>query len=358
MPQLRSAHPMRHGLRQSVARSRYGRGLRLSLCLTMTFGAGPCFVRAAETVERRLVAMGTVLNLRVSGKDRAAALDASEAAVAEITRIERLLSTWMRGGPLDRLNQSRSGEPVPVGVEVASLLSEVEAWSLRTGRSFDPTVAPLIRAWDLRGSGRVPARPEIERALEAVGPDRIFVDTIRGEATRRHPNAGVDEGAWGKGYALDRAAAAAERAGGAEVLVDLGGQILARACATVDVADPRDRNRRAGSIAIGNQSISTSGNSERGRTAEGVRIGHLLDPHTGSPAPDFGSATAIAPSAFVADILSTAFFVLGPERGLGLSEGLRRQGFANEALFLVVFGDRLEARTSPALHFHLEEAKP
>ena len=324
----------------------------------MTLGAGPSAVRGAETVERRLVAMGTVLNVRVSGKDRAAALDASEAAVAEIARIERLLSTWARGGPLDRLNQSRPGEPVPVGAEVASLLSEVEAWSLRTGRSFDPTVAPLVRAWNLRGSGRVPAPSEIQRALEAVGPDQISVDAVRGEATRRNSRAGVDEGAWGKGYALDRAAAAAESAGGADVLVDLGGQILARVSATVDVADPRDRNRRAGSIAIGNQSISTSGNSERGRTAEGVRIGHLLDPHTGSPAPDFGSATAIAPSAFVADILSTAFFVLGPERGLVLSESLRREGFANEALFLVVFRDRLEARTSSALHFHLEETKP
>jgi thiamine biosynthesis lipoprotein len=349
---------MRPSLRRSPAGSPRRRLLRLSLCLTATLGAGPCAVRGAETVERRLAAMGTVLNVRVSGKDRASALDASEAAVAEIARIERLLSTWTRGGPLDRLNRSRPGEPVPVGVEVASLLSEVESWSLRTGRSFDATVAPLVRAWDLRGSGRVPASAEIQRALEAVGPDQIAVDAVRGEATRRHSHAGVDEGAWGKGYALDRAAAAAESLGGTDVLVDLGGQILARASATVDVADPRDRNRRVGSIAIGNQSISTSGNSERGRIAPGVRIGHLLDPHTGSPAPDFGSATAIAPSAFVADILSTAFFVLGPERGLVLSESLRREGFANEALFLVLSGDRLEARTSPSLHFHLEETKP
>ncbi|HEY6931364.1 MAG TPA: FAD:protein FMN transferase [Thermoanaerobaculia bacterium] len=332
--------------------------MRLSLCLTITLGPGPGWIAVAETVERRLVAMGTVLNVRVAGSDRAAALEASEAAVTEVARIERLLSTWIGGGPLDRLNRSKPDEPVAVGAEVASVLGEIESWSARTGRSFDPTVAPLVRAWDLRGSGRVPSRAEIARALEPVGPGRIVVDASRGEATRRHPEAGIDEGAWGKGYALDRAAAAAEGAGGAEVLVDLGGQILARTTATVAISDPRDRERRVGSIAISNQSISTSGNSERGRTAQGHRIGHLLDPHTGSPAPDFGSATAIAPSALVADILSTAFFVLGPERGLALSERLRRQGLPNEALFLVVTGDRLEARTSPALHFHLEETKP
>ena len=53
---------------------------------------------------------------------------------------------------------------------------------------------------------------------------------------------------------------------------------------------------------------------ERGLTVRGRRVGHLLNPRTGRPAPDFGSATAIAPSGLVADILSTAFFVLGPER--------------------------------------------
>jgi FAD:protein FMN transferase len=330
--------------------------LRLSLCLITITGIGPG--ARAEVVERRLVAMGTVLNLRVSGESREAALQASEAGVVEVARIEALLSTWKPGGPLDRLNHSRPGEPVEVGWEASDLLTEVLAWSARTDGAFDPTVAPLMRVWDLRGSGRVPAPSEIAHALAAVGPNRISVDRLSGQASRQQPDAGIDEGAWGKGYALDRAAAAIEKAGSVPVAVDLGGQILVRGSRAVAIADPRARGRVLGSVSISDASVSTSGNSERGLTADGLRIGHLLDPRTGSPAPDFGSATAVAPSAFVADILSTAFFVLGPEKGLALSEKLKHHGIANEALFLVWDGDRTRAMASPELHFQSEEVHP
>src|SRR5467141_3873185 len=107
--------------------------LRLSLCLTFLLALVFPRAGAAATVERRLFAMGTFLDLRVEAFDRSGALWASEEAVAEICRIERLLSTWKPGGPLDRLNRSRPGERVEVGREAALLLSEVEAWSDRTG---------------------------------------------------------------------------------------------------------------------------------------------------------------------------------------------------------------------------------
>jgi thiamine biosynthesis lipoprotein len=175
---------------------------------------------------------------------------------------------------------------------------------------------------------------------------------------RLSPEAGIDEGAWGKGYALDRAVEALRRAGARRALLDLGGQVFAVGRATVDVADPRDRLRAVASLAVADESVSTSGNSERGFMVGDRRIGHLLDPRTGRPAPDFGSATVLAPSGLVADILSTAFFVLGPEAGLELSEELRRQGFENRALFLVDAGDRLVPQASPGLEFTWKWSEP
>jgi thiamine biosynthesis lipoprotein len=163
--------------------------------------------------------------------------------------------------------------------------------------------------------------------------------------------AGVEEGAWGKGYALDRAISRLGDAAG--VLLDLGGQVTARGKDasggdwSITIADPRRRDRPAVALRLTDASASTSGNSERGRNVGGVRIGHLLDPRTGRPAEDFGSVTVVAPSAFHADILSTAFFVLGPAHGLALSQRLRGEGVANEVLFLVERGDRLDALVSP-----------
>ena len=157
------------------------------------------------------MAMGTWLALRVEADDRDRALAASEAAVGEVARVETLLSTWREGGPLDRLNRARPGEAVAIGGEAASLLEEIFEWSVRTEGAFDPTVLPLVRAWDLRGGGRIPDAVQIQNARAAVGPHLFVVDMARGEARRLSPDAGIDEGAWGKGYALDCAAAALRR---------------------------------------------------------------------------------------------------------------------------------------------------
>ncbi len=94
----------------------------------------------------------------------------------------------------------------------------------------------------------------------------------------------------------------------------------------VAVADPRDRARTVATLRLKDACASTSGNSERGLVVNGRHIGHLLDPRTGEPAPDFGSVTVVARDGLTADVLSTAFFVLGPREGLALSERLRAAG--------------------------------
>ena len=134
----------------------------------------------------------------------------------------------------------------------------------------------------------------------------------------------------------------------------------------VEIADPRGRRGRfglhpAGSIEVRDASVSTSGDSERSRTVGGERIGHLLDPRYGRPARDFGSATVVAPSGLAADVLSTAFFVLGPEAGLELSGELNRRGFANEALFLVATSEGVKPLATRGLRFrfhrHSQDAR-
>jgi len=329
---------------------------------------------ARELVERRVASMGTFLDLAVVAENRETGLAASERVVAEARRVEDLLTTW-RDSPLSRLNAAAPGEEVAVGPELAALLVEMLRWSARTDEAFDPTVAPLMRAWDLRGAGRVPDRSELAAAVAATGPGRFRVSPELGTAARLHPAAGIDEGAWGKGYALDRIAERLADAGVRDALIDLGGQTLALGrdpsgasgnAWRIGIAHPRERQRPVVTLSLSNLSASTSANSERGRTVGGRRIGHELDPHTGEPAFDFGSATVLAPSALVADVLSTAFFVLGPEKGLALSESLRREGVAQEVLFLIdrdagphaQDSRRLEALASPGFAQHVVSAGP
>lgn len=305
--------------------------------------------------ERDVAVMGTSLYVAVRAADREEALAASEVAIAEVRRVEDLLTTWRSDSALARFNAAPVGQEVELNPELASALAEVSAWTAKTGRAFDPTVLPLIRAWDLRGAGRIPSRDELAEALASTGPDRFRFDALRATAARLDPSAGIDEGAWGKGYALDRAADRFVKAGGADALLDLGGQVLARGKNddgrdwTVSIAHPRQRQRPVVVLALPNLSASTSGNSERKREVSHRNIGHLLDPRTGEPARDFGSVTVLAPSALVADVLSTAFFVLGPQEGLALSSRLRLAGTRHEVLFLVERREGLDAVASPGL---------
>jgi thiamine biosynthesis lipoprotein len=334
------------------------------LSAAIVLAASVSYEPTVATVERRVEAMGTTLDLVVRTKYREQALDASEAALAEVRRVEALLTTWKPGGELDRVNSAPPGSPVTVSREVARLLALDFAWIARTEGAFDPTIAPLIRAWDLRRAGRIPTAAELDRARAACGARQFRVAPRGRTVTRLSGGAGIDEGAWGKGYGLDQAAGVLKKAGVSSALLDLGGQVLALGSDTaekpwsVSVAHPRDRQRTVVELGLANLSAATSGDSERSREVDGRRIGHILDPRTGQPAPDFGAVTVVAPSGLVADILSTALFVLGPEKGLRLSETLRQEGVENEALFLTVRGSGLEAAASPGMANLILSADP
>lgn len=307
---------------------------------------------AAGTVERRLAVMGTSFGLIVTSASRDTALAASEAAVREIERVEALLSTWRAETPLARLNAAAPGTPVAVPPELFALLKKIFEWERKTDGAFDPAILPLVTAWGLRTGGRIPDATELARARAASRAALFTFEESSLSVTRQDALSGIDEGAWGKGWALDRAADVLHAAGSTSFVLDLGGQVLAWGReAAVAVAHPRDRARAVATLRLSDASASTSGNSERGLVVKGRRIGHLLDPRTGEPARDFGSVTVVARDGLTADVLSTAFFVAGPSDGLALSERLRAEGVAHEALFLLEGkeGRRLRVSMSPGM---------
>ncbi|MDL2716221.1 MAG: FAD:protein FMN transferase [Acidobacteriota bacterium] len=300
-----------------------------------------------ETLTRHLAAMGTVFSLAVAAPSRDAALVASEQAVRAVEAAESLLSTWRDDTPLARLNAATPGDSHEIPAPLFVLLKRVFEWEKATGGAFDPAVGPLVTAWGLRSGGRIPDGAELRRARDAASPGLFTFEESTLRISRLDPAARIDEGAWGKGWALDRAAEAARAAGATAVVLDLGGQILSSGEETsVAVAHPRDRARTVATIRLKNASASTSGNSERGLAVDGRRVGHILDPRTGEPAPDFGSVTVVAKDGLTADVLSTAFFVLGPEEGMALSSRLRASGVAHETLFCFEGEDGRDLRAS------------
>lgn len=297
--------------------------------------------------------MGTRLVATVRAGSRARAIGATEAAFDEVRRLEALLSSWRPDSELSRLNGASPGVPTAVSPELFALLQEVESWVERTGRAFDPGVGALIDAWDLRGRGRHPGPDELASSVDRTGLRWFRFDAGSGTVTRQRAGAWISAGAFGKGAALRAAAARLRSIGIESALLDFGGQILAQggpggACAwSVAVAHPSRRDRPAAWLSVRDRSVATTGASERFVEVDGVRYGHVLDPRSGRPVPAWGSVTVVAGDPMVADLLSTALFVLGPEAGRAWLERSAPADVA--ALFLVEAGGRLEAHWTPGM---------
>jgi thiamine biosynthesis lipoprotein len=339
-------------------------GSRAALVAVLILAAGAGAALAARShgedprrvwVERRLELMGTEVSLGVSGPDRASALAAAEAAVRELERSEARLSTWRPESELSRLNAAPVGVPVTLSPALAAELGAALACAQATGGAFDPAIGRLVDLWDLRGAGRIPTEAEIAAARPAI--ELAAIDLDGAAAVRRHPGLRLEEGAWGKGAAADAALDALGMAHGATAAwVDLGGQaaVLGRAAWSPTVADPADRNRPVVELELAGGSLATSGNGVHGRVVGGRRIGHLLDPKSGQPAPDFGSLTVWAERGLLADCLSTGLYVMGPDAALAWAA--RHPGV--EVLALERDGDALRLRASAGLRGRVRALVP
>lgn len=293
------------------------------ICLTLALGCSP---EPGATVSRTVEALGTQVRIEVEATDREAALLASEALLRGLEEAEERLSTWRESSELSAVNRWSGEGAVPLSPELRSELAQAFALSNATGGAFDPTVGPLVRAWSLRTNPREPSPAALAEALSASSAGFAW-DEAAQTLTRGHAQAALEEGAWGKGAAIDAAFAAIRKEIEIQAFVDLGGQYgYLRTEGEISVADPRSRDLPPiATIQFGGDpsgggtdlsgSFATTGNSERGG-----ETGHILDPRTGRPAFNFGSVTVWAQEGLRADALSTALFVLGPDAALDFAE--------------------------------------
>ncbi len=243
---------------------------------------------SAVEVSRARYLMGTVCEITIDGN--ASAIDL---AFAEAVRIEAMLSTWRDDSELSRVNRGEA----TASAELRSLLDRAIAWRDETDGAFDPQVRPLLDAWQTRSTGAVPSRDRIDSALAAI-------------RSHRSP---FEEGAFGKGYAIDRMLAKIDSP---YVVINFGGQIAVRGEARVSIADPGRRDVPMVDVTLRDESLSTSSGSEKTFVVAGRTFTHILDPRSGEALPPRGSVSVIAKDALTADILSTALYVMGSDEGL------------------------------------------
>lgn len=276
-------------------------------------------------VDRQVHLMGTVATLTTYAPNRLAGLEQLETFLRILEDAEQELSTWRPDSVLSRLNRHLVGSPFAISNHLSPLFEGILFWQRETGGAFDPAIGSLIEAWGVHDGGRRPEAEELEAARYRSGLDHLRFDA-RARQLIKDREITIDVGGFGKGEALDRVAEHARQNQSKPFLIDLGGQIMVHGVPPhqkawrVDVAHPIDRDRPVLSLQLKSGSISTSGGSERDFHVDGDRIGHILDPRTGLPVVSNISVSVWHERALVADILSTALYVMGPDKALAWAQ--------------------------------------
>ena len=209
------------------------------------------------------------------------------AVEAEVARLERRYSRYREDSLVSEINRAAgSGRPVAIDPETAGLLNYADTLWRESGGLFDLTSGVLRRAWDFR-TGRPPEQEQLDRLLPLVDWQSVTWD----ESQVALPRAGMelDFGGCVKEYACDSAAAVLRRHGIRHALVDLAGDMAAvgpRADGTlwrVGIRRPGERDSAIATIELGAGGLASSGDYERCLEIDGIRYGHILNPHTGWP---------------------------------------------------------------------------
>jgi thiamine biosynthesis lipoprotein len=279
----------------------------------------------ADTVDptvREVYLMGTTLRVVSFEIDSDRALHDTEMLIRAVEQTDQQLSTWKKESELSHFNAQPVNSSIPVSDSLMNLLVQLQDWCRKTDGAFDPGIGRLLETWGIHSKFRIPTAQEIHAAISRSGILHLSLDKKSGTATKLK-DIWIDPGGFGKGEGLRRAMEIAKEYNMAPVLLDFGGQVAVNGEPPdgrgwdVRVANPMVRSQPQGlSLTLRTGSLSTSGFSERSGNVNGRIINHILDPKTGQPSEAFGAVTVWNSNPLVADVLSTALYVMGPEKGL------------------------------------------
>lgn len=291
-------------------------------------GAPP--VRRDGTMFGTSELMGTTVSLNVyvgPDGDAAKAGTAMQDALAEMARIEDLMSEWRPGSELSKLNASAGGKPLPVTPELLEVLTVASRIHAETKGTFDVTFHGVGHLWSFKPGSTPPSAADIATALPLVDGGAVELDASANTVRLPRDGMKIGLGAIAKGYAVDRASSLLRDRGFANHVVEAGGDTYASGSKgdtpwRVGVKDPEGTGS-LGVLSIRERAVVTSGDYMRFFEHEGRRYAHIIDPTTGWPieqAKSPKSVTLLAKDATQADAYCTAVTVMGTEAGLAFVE--------------------------------------
>jgi thiamine biosynthesis lipoprotein len=268
--------------------------------------------------------MGGRFEITVVAEDSITAARNIDTIIAEIARIENLISDWKPESEVSMVNKNAGIRPVKVAPELLELTERAIEFSEITGGAFDISFAAMEKIWRFDGSmTTMPSRSAVKKAVEKVGYKNIILNKDSSTIFLRLKGMKIGFGALGEGYAADRCRDMMVARGVNAGLINATGDI--RAWGTrpdgqpwkVGINDPFTNDELMAVVPV-QGGITTSGSYEKFAMIGNKRYAHIINPATGYPASGLTSVTVTGEKTETANALSTSIMVLGSKRGLRL----------------------------------------
>jgi len=251
-------------------------------------------------------------------------------AVSEITRIEKVISSWDPNSETSDINKNSGIKPVKVSEELFNLVERSLAISKLTNGAFDISYASMDRIWKFDGSMQtMPSEENIKESVLKVGYKNIILNKENQTVFLKLKGMKIGFGAIGKGYAADKAKALLKNKGVKAGIINASGDLNAWGKQAngkdwmVAIKNPLNKEKVFSWLPVNNAAVVTSGNYEKFVKFNGIRYSHIIDPRTGYPSTGIISVTIFTKNAEFADAISTSIFVMGVDTGLDFINQLK-----------------------------------
>lgn len=277
------------------------------------------------THKRTLSMLGSPFEMTVVAKDVPEADLYIDMAVAEVSRLENLISDWIPTTPISEVNRNAGIKPVKVPKEVFELVQRAINISKLTSGAFDISYASMDKIWKFDGSmKKMPTPEEIKISVAKVGYQNIILNPKNETIFLKNQGMKLGLGGIGQGFIADKIKALLIAKGVPAGIVNISGDIntwgkqIDGKQWKVGIKNPLNKDKIFATFPVEDSAVETSGSYEKYVTFNGIRYSHIIDTRTGYPASGVISVSVFATSTELADALATGIFVLGVDVGINL----------------------------------------
>ena len=304
------------------------------LCTALLFACFGCNLPRNQRFERIYYdVFDTVTKLSGYAESESAFGEQADKVYAQLHTYHVLFDIYHdapSGTNLKAINDAAGGDPIAVDPQIIDLLLFAKEVDEQTNHRVNVTLGAVTKLWhDAREAALadpehavLPDAQLLREAARHTGFDKLELDESAGTVRLTDPLARLDVGAIAKGYVAQKVSEQLPNG----YLLSLGGNVVAKGTKpggsawTIGIQDPDEPSALLHTIRAENLAIVTSGDYQRVFTINGISYHHIIDPDTLMPAMRWRAVTVLCEDSAVADMLSTALFLMDYETGSSLAK--------------------------------------